>query len=279
MSSDIAGVDGVRLFTHAWPAQAPQAALLICHGIGEHGGRYDAMARWFAERGVSVCAYDQRGHGRSGGRRGHVRRFTDFLDDLERFVEETRRHMPDRVPLCLVGHSLGGLIALHAVARRPALADRLVLSSPACGLAAPVPAWKHWLGVAAGAAWPTLSLQRARPDGQWLSHDPAIGAAYIADPLVHWWISARCYTEVRAAMRDAPAAARRLQLPTLIFQAGDDHLVDPQATRRVAEASAGADRRLVWLDGWYHEVFNETQREQVWQQLLAWLVSRQRPSV
>ena len=137
-----------------------------------------------------------------------------------------------------------------------------------------MPAWQDALGRAASVVWPVWSLRRARSDGQWLSHDPAIGPAYVADPLVHFRITARCYAEVRARMQGAAAAAAAVRLPALIFQAGDDHLVDASATRAMCDRLASADKQLVWLEGWYHEVFNEVERARVIAQMLAWLRER-----
>ena len=266
----LAGVGGVRLFARAWPAAQPVASVVIVHGVGEHSGRYERLAQELTRAGIAVFAYDHRGHGRSGGRRGHINRFDDYLDDLDRVAAWARGH--GSRPLFLIGHSLGGLITLHAAARAPALADGIILSSPACGLAAHVPAWKHAVAMLANAVWPTLALRRPRVDSAYLSHDPAVGRAYLADPLVHFFITARGYAEVRARLRRAAeAAAASVQLPALVWQAGDDHLVDAGATRAMFERLASTDKQLVWLDGWYHEVFNEVERARVIAQLVEWL--------
>ena len=270
MSEDwLAGVGGVRLFIRRWTATQPIAAVLIVHGVGEHSGRYEPLAQALTRAGVAVFAYDLRGHGRSEGQRGHIDRFSDYLDDLDRAVAWTRGHRP--CPLFLIGHSLGGLVVLHGTARTPALADGLILSSPACGLAVPVPGWQRALATLASAAWPALAMNRARVDSSYLSHDPAIGPAYVHDPLVHFRITARCYTEVVTRMRGAAAAAASVRWPALVFQAGDDHLVDANATRAMFERLASADKQLVRLEGWYHEVFNEVERARVIEQTLAWL--------
>lgn len=267
------GVGGVRLFTRAWTPAQPIASVLIVHGVGEHSGRYERLAGELTQAGFAVFAYDHRGHGRSEGQRGHIDRFTDYLDDLDRAVAWARGRGPR--PLFLIGHSLGGLIVLHAAARTPALADGLVLSSPACGLAVHVPAWKHAVAMLANVIWPTLAMRRTRVDSAYLSHDPAIGRAYLADPLVHFFITARGYAEVLTRLRRAAeAAAASVRLPALVFQAGDDHLVDAQATRAMFNALGSADKQLVWLEGWYHEVFNEAERARMIGQVLAWLRER-----
>lgn len=269
MDEWLTGASGTRLFVWRWMAVTPIASVIIIHGIGEHSGRYERLAGELAQAGLAVCAYDQRGHGRSDGRRGHVRCFSEYLDDVDRVAAWARHRAP--CPLFVLGHSLGGLVALHAAARRPALADGLILSSPACGMGRRVPAWQDAAARAASVAWPTLALRRARSDGACLSHDPAIGPAYVADPLVHFRITARCYTEVLTRMRGAPSAAAAMRWPALIFQAGDDHLVDAPATRAVFNALGSTDKQLVWLEGWYHEVFNEVERAQVVARTIAWI--------
>src|SRR5450830_623381 len=142
-SAQFAAADGLLLTRQAWRTEgAPAAVLAVVHGYGEHGGRYRGLAEDMAVRGYAVHVYDLRGHGRSGGRRGRLGRFTDYLDDTAVFLDAVRQEQPGR-PLYLLGHSLGGLIAAAYVEDRPAdgLAG-LILSSPFLRLGMPVPPLK-----------------------------------------------------------------------------------------------------------------------------------------
>ena len=109
--SHVVGAGGHSLLRRAWLSPDPERVLLVVHGYGEHSGRYEHVGSWFAARGCAVHAYDQQGHGRSSGPRGHVRRFADFLDDLEVLRQATAAEHPE-LPLHLVGHSMGGLVEI-----------------------------------------------------------------------------------------------------------------------------------------------------------------------
>ena len=139
-SVQFAAADGLLLTRQAWrPDGEPAAVLAVVHGYGEHGGRYRGLAEDMAARGYAVHVYDLRGHGRSAGRRGHLGRFGDYLDDTAVYLEAVRGEQPGR-PLFLLGHSLGGLIAAAYAEDRPTegLAG-LILSSPFLRLGMPVP--------------------------------------------------------------------------------------------------------------------------------------------
>ena len=188
--------DGTPLHVREWPASGkPWARVLIVHGIGEHSGRYERTGRLMSEAGLDVHAFDLRGHGLSGGRRMYVRRWEDFLDDVE--VRMTAVREPG-LPMVLFGHSLGALVALdYACSDRPA-PDLLVLSAPP--LDARVPGWQRLLAPVLGAVAPTLVIGNPITGDQ-LTRDPAVGVAYFADPLVQPRSTARLGAQFLWAMR------------------------------------------------------------------------------
>ena len=263
LTGRVAGADATPLHVRNWPPTGePWATVLIVHGIGEHSGRYERTGRLLAEAGLDVHAFDLRGHGLSGGRRVYVRRWEDFLDDLEMRLRAVRE--PGR-PLVLFGHSLGALIALtYACSDRPA-PDLLVLSAPPLGAAVPV--WQRSLAPILSRLAPTLVL--ANPiSGDQLAHDPAVGIAYFADPLVQPRSTARLGAEFFKAMKRGRAGLGRLHVPTLVIHGGADTLVPTQVSEPLA-AIPGVERRV--LPDLRHETLNEPEGPQVVTAIVKWL--------
>ena len=232
------GADGTPLHLRHWPpVGAPWATVLVVHGIGEHSGRYERTGRLLAEAGLDVHAFDIRGHGLSGGRRVYVRRWDDYLDDLEGRLAAVRQ--PGR-PLVLFGHSMGALIALtYACSDRPA-PDLLVLSAPP--LEASVPGWQRAVAPVLSRVAPTFAL--ANPiAGEQLSRDPAVGTAYFADPLVQPRSTTRLGAELFKAMKRGRTHLDRLHTPTLVIHGGDDTLVPTRDERAAGGNPRGGAAR------------------------------------
>lgn len=268
--------DGLNIALFDWPLpprQRPRAVVLIVHGLGEHAWRYDALAQRLNEWGYAVRAYDQRGHGESGGAQGVLPQDDALLDDLDELVDDTRRHIaqPWACPLILFGHSMGGLVAATFVQRGMGPVDALVLSSPA--LDAGLGLFRRRLVGLLDRWAPNLALPNGL-DSAKLSHDAAVVANYRQDPLVHDRISARLASFIDHHGPRVVAAAPNWPLPTLLLYAGDDHLVRAEGSRAFA---AMAPRELVsshCFDGLYHEIFNEADPSPVYAELKAWLDTR-----
>lgn len=268
-----AGQGGLRLYWQAWlPDGDVRAAVLIAHGYGEHGGRYGNVVERLVPLGFAIYALDHRGHGRSEGPRGHVGRFAELVADLHAFrvrVEEEQRGKP----IFLLGHSLGGLIVAQYLLTHPSGPEGAVLSSPALGLADEPARVLQWLGYVLSVVAPRTSFPgNVRPE--FLSRDPAVGRAYTADPLVHGRVSARFFTEFKRAMRAVIERAPEIRMPLLVLQAGDDRLVDAQATIRFADQVASEINEVHVYPGFFHEVFNEAERANVFSDLERWLQAR-----
>jgi alpha-beta hydrolase superfamily lysophospholipase len=239
--------------------------MIVVHGTGEHSGRYDHVGRFLAERGHDITAFDNRGHGQSGGRRGDVEHFEQFLDDVEDLVVERRTL---GVPVVLFGHSLGGLIAAsYSVADRPP-PDLLVLSAPA--LDAVTPRWQRVAAPVLNRIVPRLFV-RSEFDATLLSSDAAVQDAYRRDPLRVRGATARLGHAVFSAMAQTRAQLPRLSIPTYVLQGGDDRLVPPAVTSPL-QACPSVTYRL-W-PGLRHECLNEAGREEVLGEIEAWLTAR-----
>ena len=245
---------------------------LLVHGLGEHSGRYRHVAEALTRERFSVWALDYRGHGRSGGRRGHCGSFDELLDDVGRGVAHLQSEVAQGLPI-LIGHSLGGLIVLSYALGHPRAVRAVVASSPALGLSMPLPRLKQWFADTLGHLCASLTVDNGvRPE--WLSHDPQVVSDYQSDPQVHRQVSFGGYLAARGAMAWAAVHAAQMAVPCLIMQAGGDRIVSPEASQRFAAQvkSPGSEYRV--YPGWYHELFNEVDRQRALADLCQWLVAR-----
>jgi alpha-beta hydrolase superfamily lysophospholipase len=265
--------DGTRLYGE-WhhPTGTPRGAALVVHGYADHGGRYVEVAQKLAGIGLATLAIDYRGHGRADGQRGHCETFVEYLDDLDAAIARVRAAVPTG-PLLLVTHSHGGLLALRALTdpARPLKVDGVVLSSPFLGFP-PVPAAKALAGKVASRLYPSLSM----PNGlsvDSLTHDEEIKRISSADGLRHDQATARWFTEAEGAQEYVLRFADRLAVPSLWLVANADPIVDVPATKRVYER-AGGDKQIKLYEGYFHEIFNEVGRAQVFQDMTRWISSK-----
>ena len=264
--------DGETLALHDWPlaAGAARAVVLLVHGLGEHAGRYRAMAARLNEWGFAVRAADHLGHGTSSGARGALPTSSRLVDDLALVIDDTRRAFPG-LPLVLLGHSLGGLVAASAVARGVREVNALVLSSPA--LDAGLSPFQKLLLATLSRLAPGLRVGNGL-DADFLSHEGTVAEAYRADPLCHDRIGARLARfladEGARVLADAPA----WRVPTLLLYAGDDRLVNPAGSRTFAEAAADSMVSSICFPALYHEIFNERDAQPVFDALRGWLDAR-----
>ncbi|RMH03265.1 MAG: alpha/beta fold hydrolase [Planctomycetota bacterium] len=259
----VAAGDGTPLWRREWrPDGCERAAVLLVHGVGEHLGRYDRHARALADRGLRVRGVDLRGHGRSGGRRGHVRRWADYAADLD----AAAAGLPE--PFLLLAHSMGGLVALDWLRGRRPRVRALALSSPLLGVGVRAPGWKVVLGRALSRIAPGVHLPNELPP-EGICSDPEVVRRYLEDPLVFRSITPRWFTEMERALARVRAAAPAGRQPLYLNLAGDERLVDNEAAEAFAEAWGGPVRRRRW-PGLRHETLNEPQGGEVLAAIADW---------
>jgi acylglycerol lipase len=221
-----------------------------------------------AAHGVATYAMDVRGHGASGGARGHVLSWDTLLADFAGFVGIVDGQAgTEVVPL---GHSVGGSILLSAVIRGKVRPERFVVSSPALRVKAEVPAWKLTLGRVASAIVPSLALATELNPAH-ISRDPEVVKAYTDDPLVHDKMSARFYTEWQAANLEILRRADEIKVPFLATHGAADLIIDPAGTEELYRRASIEGRKLIVYPGTYHEPYNDLGSEQVFADLAAWL--------
>jgi alpha-beta hydrolase superfamily lysophospholipase len=249
-----------------------RAVLVLMHGYGEHCRRYDELASYLVGRGVVVVRMDARGHGRSPGQRGYVRRYADYVDDFVALVASAAARQP-ALPLFVLGHSNGGLTAVRALQRGLGGVRGMVLTSPLLGLRArhrPVP---DAVARALSLALPRLPLPSGL-DAAELTHDLALREAHARDPFIHRRATPRWYWAATLEGRAALAEASRLDVPLLVVQGQNDPIVEPTLAEQLCERASSADKRCLIRPGELHEVLNEVGRQQLFASIADWLEQR-----
>jgi alpha-beta hydrolase superfamily lysophospholipase len=266
--------DGVGGTPITYDTYEPEGELrgvaLVAHGVAEYAGRYGHVAARLVGLGLRVVVPDHRGHGRSGGRRLVVRDLSEFTTDLETL---RRRVAVPGVPTYLIGHSMGGCIALdHALEHQDEL-DGLVLSAPAVLPGDDIKPVMMRLAKVLGRIVPALPGQKLSSAA--ISRDPAVVAAYDADPLVHRGaLTAGIGGAMLRTMETFPSRLPSLQLPLLVLTGTADTLVRPEGAALVERLAGSRDKTLKTYTGLFHEVFNEPEQEQVLGDLVDWLRAR-----
>lgn len=267
-TGSLLAADGTRLFYREWPVAKPRAALVLVHGLGEHGGRYAHVATRLNSHDIAVRIADLRGHGRSDGPRGGLRHADDYLDDLKLVLDDYALQL-GTTPF-LLGHSLGGLIAARFATGDYSPVRGLILASPA--LALRLSLFESMLFAFSSIFAPNLSIDnRIAVDG--ISHDPSVTVDAESDKLNHHQITPRLLGFMLNAIDRVREDAPRFTKPALLLVAGADPIVNAQGSRDFHDRLPEATRSLRWYDEAYHELFNEIPaiRLRVLNDLCIWL--------
>ncbi len=261
--------DGTSLLIRTWPVPSgePWATIVLVHGLAEHCGRYEHVGAQLAAAGIEAHGFDLRGFGGSGGPRAFVERWSQLHDDVEERMVAARSTAPGR-PLVLYGHSVGGLIALGYVLDGRARPDLLVLSAPA--IRSDLPLWQRLAAAPLNRLVPRLLVANGL-DTSVLSSDPAVRAAYLADPLNQHRTTVRFGHAFFAEQRRVAAALDRLSIPTFVLHGGLDRLV-PTASSEALDDRPGVVRRV--YPGVLHELHNEPEGPRVIGDVVDWIRDR-----
>ncbi|WP_158299512.1 alpha/beta hydrolase [Paenibacillus antri] len=257
-----------------WPTSTEtpaKATVVLVHGQGEHSGRYAHVAAALNAAGYDVVSGDLPGHGRSGGLRGHIDRFDEFVDVVSSWIEDARSRRPD-MPVFLLGHSVGGLVAARLLQTSPLVGalSGVVLTSPAFRLRFPIPPWKEALGRRLDGVLPRLRM----PSGlkqQRVTRSEDVLLATAADPLMVYVASVRFYNELLRAQTAALAEAEAIALPLLLLHGGADEIIAPEPSLDFGRRVASTDKDVRLLPGLHHEIMNEPERDDVLRDIVGWL--------
>jgi alpha-beta hydrolase superfamily lysophospholipase len=253
----------------------PLARLAILPGYGDHSGRYFEFMRWMATRGVGSYALDFRGHGRSQGKRGYVRRWDDFLDDLKVFLDNVAREDTHKRPAFLLGHSHGALVAAVAAGRGalPALVEGLVLVSPFVHSLTDVPPMKLTVARVANVLAPWLRLGSGL-QADMMTDDPAMVEESKKDPLLLRTATPRWYFGMLDAQAEAKKRARSVTLPVMCLIGSKDTVADPKAAAKFCESLGSFENHFELLEGQRHELLREAKRLGTFVKIFDWIKAR-----
>ncbi len=262
--------DGILLHEYRWPTDdEPVAVLVVVHGVVEHCGRYAEMAEALNRRGIAVCGFDLRGHGRSEGDRVWVERFDRYLADLGLYLERIRLRHP-KTPLFVFGHSMGGVIAGLFAIGRPDVMKGLIMSAPALVVPEERFPLLRRLAPVVSVLFPRLRLIKL--GGSMMSRDPEVVADFQADPLVfHGRMPTRTGHEILEAGKRLLGQAESLSVPFLILHGSGDIVTSHEGSREFCVRAGVNDESLKLYDGVYHDLPREPEREQVFSDVAEWL--------
>jgi alpha-beta hydrolase superfamily lysophospholipase len=263
------GAAGGSVYWQAWTPDAVKAVVVLSHGLAEHSGRYAHVAARLNDAGYVLYALDHRGHGKSDGTPGNIESLADVRADLDTLLTKARGEHPG-LPVFLLGHSFGGLVALDYLVDRGASGlTGLVLSGAFVDPDAGNAVQRRLAGVLSRLA-PNLGVVPLDPTT--VSKDPAEVEKYVKDPLnYHGKVRARSGAEMIAASKRVVAGVPALRLPALVMHGAVDRLAPPSGSKTVAERLGSTDKTLTLYDGLNHEIFNEPERDDVLDDVVTWL--------
>lgn len=264
---------GGGVFYRHWRANEPaRAVILLAHGLGEHGGRYQGFADFFGERGISVVAPDHLGHGASGGDRTHVHSFDEYLQPLDELRELIVGWYPG-LPCILIGHSMGGLIAARYLLDHQSQFAAAALSGAALQAAEPPSAFAMFLARLFSRWLPKMGMLQL--DATQISRDPEVVQDYLEDPLVHnGKASARLVVELFKEMERVERDQDKITLPIFVMHGSADAMTTSAGSDAYYRGVSSSDKDLKIYDGLYHEIFNEPERLEVLGDLASWIEAR-----
>lgn len=261
--------DKKKLFVQEWiPEKSPKSIVLYVHGLGEHGGRMDHWAERFVEKQAGFIAYDQRGHGKADGKRGHPTHIKFLVQDVKLLVQTIREDYPD-IPVILYGHSMGGSIAINYVISTSYTVDGLIVTSPWLKLAnPPAPALMKVLKPLSKIA-PGITISNGL-DAKDISRDEKEVKKYMDDPLVHSKISIGLANSLFEAGLHALRNVYKINCPFLLMHGAGDKITSAKASEEYVMNTSDRTTLKLWDDA-YHELHHEPIREDVFEFIADWL--------
>jgi len=252
------------------PGDHAKGLVILVHGIGEHIGRYDHWMKKFNQRGFAFVGFDLPGHGRSDGKKGHIRSYSQTDEMLDIVLRENSKTFPG-LPIFLYGHSLGGGIVLDYLIRRDPAVKGAVVTSPYLKLAFEPPKYKLLLASVMESIFPSL----IQPSGlvvEHISQDGEVVSLYKSDPLVHGKISVALFNSATNAATHSLTHAENLRIPLLLLHGSDDKLTSPDGSREFASKCSHVTLKM-W-EGGYHELHNEPFKDDVFVFITDWMNSK-----
>lgn len=260
--------DNLTIYAKDWSVAAPKAVFCLIHGMGEHVNRYNHVAEFLNSKGIALIGNDHRGHGQSGGTRGHFRKYEDYLDEVDVLIAEARKRYPG-IPLVLYGHSKGGNITLNYLIRRKPEVDAAMVTGPWIELSMKASSVKIALGKMMRRILPSLTMPSGLPPS-YVSSNPQVAKDYETDPYVHDKVSAEGGMGMFDSARFLAEYSGPMPYPLLIMHGGTDKVTSQPASEAFAGRLTGDVTYKVFPD-LYHEIHNEVQQQEVFDYLYNWV--------
>ncbi len=262
--------DKMNIYAQSWePDNHPSAVINIIHAFGEHSGRYQKWAGLFVEKGMAVLASDLIGHGKSYGKRGCIKNYQVFLDQIELQIQKSAELFPDAPPI-LYGHSMGGNLVINYAMSKDSPASAIIASAPWLRLSYDPPGYMLLFSRILRPFFPSLTV-KAGIDNTYRSHDPTVSERLKEDPLLHRRMSLQLFHEVSRHGLYAMRNIYKINCPLLLMHGSSDRWTSPEATIELATNTSRLTRLKIW-DGLYHELHNEIGYMDIFNYIIDWLV-------
>ena len=264
------GRNNFSLYRQAWlPDGIPVAILVVVHGIAEHSSRYTNLVNYFVPKGYAVYSFDLRGHGKSDGTRSYIEHFSYYLDDVKTFCDLVGAENKN-AKIFMVGHSMGSTIAIDYAIEHQNELKGLIVSGTTLKAGASVNKASILMAKILSVLMPTMGVMAL--DTNLLCRDKAVVAAYVNDPLVYTGkLRARWGIELMKTMTKLQSGMSELTLPILIMQGTQDRISDPSSSQMLFDGVSSKDKTMKLYEGFYHEIFNDPERQQVFSDMETWL--------
>ncbi len=265
---NIKAYDNINLFGQCWlPEGETKAVINLIHGIGEHSTRYALMAEYYTEKGIAIYAIDYRGHGKSEGKRGHTPEYESLMKDIDILMEYSAKDNSCK-KIFIYGHSLGGNLVLNYVLRRQPKITGVIASGPWLKLAFEPSKFDVALGGFVKKIYPAFT-QKTKFELSDFSRNEANNTTYEKDDLVHGLISVSLFFGAREAAKWALDNANKMPVPLLLMHGSADKMTSPDGSKEFASKTDKAEIKI-W-DGFYHEIHNEKENQQVYDWVINWI--------
>jgi alpha-beta hydrolase superfamily lysophospholipase len=259
-----------KCYYQHWIPSDPRALIVMVHGLGDHVGRYNELVSFLSCKGYACALYDQRGHGQSEGKRGHVKEFGQWVDDLANFFDFSEERLAPDTPIFMMGGSLGVLVILNFLMTSRKRVAGIVSASGAIGAAVKLPEWQKKLVRKASKILPSLTVDN-RLAWESITRDPDELAAVMSDKLFHRRVSLSAAVEIERKLALIMGIPYRINIPALFLVGSNDPICDPHATRMFVDRLASMDKRFICYDGMLHDIIHDIGRKRVMEDIGNWL--------
>lgn len=265
--------NGFKCYYQHWFPDKPRALIFMVHGLGDHIGRYNEFVSHLSCKGYACALYDQRGHGRSEGRRGHFASFDQLISDLGFFIAFSRESLGLNVPMYLMGGSLGGLVCLNYLLTARERFSGILVASAAIMPAVNIPKWQKSIARLGAKIWPSLTIHN-RLVFESMMRDPDELAALKADPVFHRRISLGSAIEIERRLGIIMGVPHRIQIPVIMLVGSDDAICDPYGAKMFFDRISSIDKEFINYNGMLHDILHDIGRKRVMEDVERWLTKR-----